>query len=129
LSSALAPYRDRQSFKQACDAQAQRFLTEGSTIVAEAIGAAPTRVQLQDKDPHGWSEFVRRLSEHSNVGAALTLRNYQALRSSLFDFKDDLAALRAPTLLVVGDEDLPCLETNVFLKSTIPGAGMWVLPS
>jgi len=124
-----APYQDRQSFKQTCEAQAHRFLTEGSAIVAEAIGCAPTRVQLQNKDPRGWTEFVRRLSEHSDVGAALTLRNYQALRSSLFDFKDDLAALGAPTLLVVGDEDVPCLETNVFLKSAIPSAGLWVLPN
>jgi pimeloyl-ACP methyl ester carboxylesterase len=124
-----APYRDRQSFKQMCEAQAQRFLADGSSIVAEAIGVAPIRVQLQNKDPRSWAEFVRRLSEHSNVGAALTLRNYQALRSSLFDFKDDLAALHAPTLLVVGDEDEPCLETNLFLKRTIPSAGLWVLPN
>lgn len=32
-------------------------------------------------------------------------------------------------MLVVGDEDEPCLETNIFLKRTIPGAGLWVIPN
>jgi pimeloyl-ACP methyl ester carboxylesterase len=124
-----APYAGRQSFKEACEAQAQRFLAEGSAIVAQSMAVGPNRVQLQNKDPRGWSEFVGRLSEHSNVGSALTLRNYQALRASLFDFTDDFAALRVPTLLVVGDEDEPCLETNIFLKRAIPSAGLSVLPN
>jgi pimeloyl-ACP methyl ester carboxylesterase len=124
-----APYGERQSFRTACEAQAQRFLAEGSAVVAQAIGVAPARVQLQNKDPRGWADFVRRLSQHSNVGSALTLRNYQALRASLFDFKDDFGRMRVPTLLIVGDEDEPCLETNLFLKRTIPSAGLWVLPN
>jgi pimeloyl-ACP methyl ester carboxylesterase len=124
-----APYGDRESFRAECEAQAGRFLAEGSAIVAQSIGVAPRRVQLLNKDPRGWSDFVQRLSEHSNVGSALTLRNYQALRASLFDFSDGFARMRVPTLLVVGDEDEPCLETNLFLKRAIPSAGLWVLPN
>jgi pimeloyl-ACP methyl ester carboxylesterase len=124
-----APYADRQSFRDACEAQARRFLAEGSAIVAQSMALGPTRVQLQNKDPRGWSEFVGRLSEHSGAGTALTLRNYLALRASLFDFRDDLAALRVPALLIVGDEDGPCLETNLFLKRAIPSAGLSVLPN
>lgn len=124
-----APYADRQSFREACEAQAQRFLTEGSAIVARSMAVGPTRVHLQNKDPRGWSEFVERLSEHSNVGSALTWRNYLALRASLFDFRDEFAAFSVPTLLIVGDEDEPCLETNLFLKRTLPSAGLWVLPN
>jgi pimeloyl-ACP methyl ester carboxylesterase len=124
-----APYGDRQSFREACEARAQRFLSEGSAIVAQSMAVAPNRVQLQNKDPRGWTDFVQRLSEHSNVGSALTMRNYQALRASLFDFKEDFARMRVPTLLIVGDEDEPCLETNLFLKRAIPSAGLWVLPN
>jgi pimeloyl-ACP methyl ester carboxylesterase len=124
-----APYGERQSFRTACEAQAERFLAEGSAVVAQTIGVAPARVQLHNKDPRGWADFVERLSQHSNVGSAFTLRNYQALRASLFDFKDDLARTRVPTLLMVGDEDEACLETNLFLKRTMPSAGLWVLPN
>ena len=122
-----APYGDRESFRTRCEALARGFLAEGSAVVAQAIGVAPARVQFQNKDPRGWADFVQRLSQHSNVGSAFTLRNYQALRASLFDFKDDFARMRVPTLLVVGDEDEGCLETNLFLKRTIPSAGLWVL--
>jgi hypothetical protein len=34
-----------------------------------------------------------------------------------------------PVLLVVGDEDEPCLDGNLFMKRTIPGAGLLVLPN
>jgi hypothetical protein len=33
-----------------------------------------------------------------------------------------------PTLLVVGDEDDGCLETNLMLKRTMPAAGLAVMP-
>ena len=32
-------------------------------------------------------------------------------------------------LLALGDEDTPCLETNLMLKRTIPGAALWIHPS
>lgn len=123
-----APYSDRESFKRQCDAASDRLLKHGSEKVAREIGLGPTRVQLQNKDPRGWDEFVRHLSEHSPVGSALTLRNYQALRPSLYNFKDRLAALTVPILLVVGDEDDPCIETSIFLKRTIASAALWMVP-
>jgi pimeloyl-ACP methyl ester carboxylesterase len=124
-----APPAERETFKIASEAQAQRFLKDGSAVVAQSTGIAPTRVQLQNKDPRGWAEFVRHLGEHSSLGSALTLRNYQALRASLFDFKEEFARMRVPTLLVCGDEDEPCLDTNVFLKRAIPSAGLWMIPN
>ena len=33
-----------------------------------------------------------------------------------------------PVLLALGDEDGPCLETNLMLKRAIPGAGLWIHP-
>ena len=32
-------------------------------------------------------------------------------------------------LLAVGDEDIPCLETNLMLKSALPNAGLWICPN
>jgi pimeloyl-ACP methyl ester carboxylesterase len=119
---------DRAEFIAHSRANADRFLKEGAPAMARALGLGPTRVQLQNKDPRGWDEFVRWLSEHSAEGAALTLRYYQAERPSLLDLKADLAKLAVPTLLVVGDEDDPCLDTNLFLKRTIATAGLWMIP-
>lgn len=123
-----APRSERDTFRKQCDATAARFLKEGTEQVARALGLGPTRVQLQNKDPRGWEEFVRHLSEHSAQGSALMLRNYQALRPSLYDLRDELAKLTVPVLLAVGDEDEPCLDANIFLKRTIPSAGLWIVP-
>jgi pimeloyl-ACP methyl ester carboxylesterase len=58
----------------------------------------------------------------------LTLRNYQALRPSLYDLTSELARMTVPVLLIVGDEDDPCLDASVMLKQTIPRAGLWMVP-
>lgn len=123
-----APREHRAEFKEQAEAMARRFLAEGSPTIAKEMGYAGTRVQLLNKDPRGWQEFVQHLSEHSAVGSACTLRRYQALRPSLFDFEAALAACELPTLLVVGDEDDPCLETNLFLKRTMKSSQLWVVP-
>jgi pimeloyl-ACP methyl ester carboxylesterase len=57
------------------------------------------------------------------------MARYQGLRPSLMDFGDALARLTMPVLLVVGDEDEPCLDINLFLKRTIPTAGLWFFPN
>jgi pimeloyl-ACP methyl ester carboxylesterase len=123
-----APKSEREIFKKQCEATAERFLKEGSAALARSLGLGPTRIQLLNKDPRGWDDFVRHLSEHSAAGSALTLRNYQALRPSLYDLTTQLAKMTVPVLLIVGDEDEPCLEANLFLKRTIPSAALWMVP-
>lgn len=123
-----APKAHRAAFKEQSEQLAERFLSEDPAELAQALGLSATRVQLLVKDPLGWRQFVDHLSEHSPLGSALTLRGYQALRPSLFDLETELAACRLPTLLVVGDEDDPCIETNLFLKRTMATANLWMLP-
>ncbi len=123
-----SPRAERESFRRDSEARAEAFLKRGSAAVAQETGLGPTRIQLKHKDPRGWQEFVQHLSEHDAKGSALTMRNFQALRPSLEDFAPELAKLAIPTLLVLGDEDDPCLETNLFLKRTIPSAGLCVIP-
>lgn len=123
-----SPREQREEFRQTCAANAQRFLTEGSQKMAQETGVGATRVQLQNKDPRGWQAFVDHLSEHSAKGSSMTMRNYQGERPSLYDFAEQFAALTIPTLVIVGDEDDPCVETSVFLKRTIPTAGLFVQP-
>ena len=47
---------------------------------------------------------------NSTRGAALTMRGVQKRRPSLFDLVEQMKTITAPTLVVTGDEDWPCLE-------------------
>jgi len=97
-------------------------------IDAASYGLSPTRVQLQSKDPAGWRAFVEHLAEHPAHAAAKTLRTVQAGRASLYDLEDELAGIAAPVLLLVGDEDEPCLDVNLWMKRLMPTARLGLLP-
>jgi pimeloyl-ACP methyl ester carboxylesterase len=97
-------------------------------IDAELMGVGPTRVQLQAKDQVGWRRFVSQLAEHPAHAAAKTLRTVQAGRASLYDLEAELAAVKAPVLLLVGDEDEPCLDVNLWMKRLMPTARLGLLP-
>ena len=110
-------------------AAARAFGEQGMPAVAEAMAHSPTRIQLKRKDPRGWAEFIDHLRGHSPTGMAHTMAGYQGKRPSLHDSQAAFAAMKVPVLLAVGDEDEPCLETNLMLKAAIPGAGLWVCPN
>lgn len=118
----------REQFRSESEAVAQAFEAEGADGIARTYGSGPARVQFMNKDPRGWEEFVRMLGEHSTAGSALTMRGVQRERPSLYDLVDDLRALEVPTLLLVGDEDTGCLQTNLMLKESIPSSGLVILP-
>ena len=58
----------------------------------------------------------------------MTLRGVLAARPSLWHLAAELRALKVPTLVVAGDEDAPCLEPGLFLKTTLPDAALCVMP-
>ncbi len=91
--------------------------------------SAPSRVQFQNKDPRGWQEFADQLATNSTRGSALTMRGVQSRRPSLFDLVEQMKTITAPTLVMTGDEDWPCLEPAILMKRTIPTAGLAVLPN
>jgi pimeloyl-ACP methyl ester carboxylesterase len=117
-----------EAFRAECLATAAAFETEGSQRVAGRYAVGPARVQFQNKNPRGWAEFAAALAEHSALGSALTMRGVQAARLSLYHLRDELAQVRMPMLLVVGDEDEGCLEPALMLKRTIPTSGLAILP-
>lgn len=118
----------RDAFIADCRANAAHFETAGR-IDADTMGRSATRIQLHNKDPLGWARFVEHLGEHSALGAAHTLHKVQATRPSLYDFEAGFAASRVPTLLIVGDEDEPCLDVNLWLKRLMPVAELAVMPA
>jgi pimeloyl-ACP methyl ester carboxylesterase len=89
---------------------------------------APMRQTQKNKDPRGWAEFAKMLSEHSATGHALTMLNLQLKRPTLWEMEERLKAFSVPLLVIVGDEDFPCLDGSLFLKRTVPTAGLLVVP-
>lgn len=122
-----APKATRSTFIEECRLTAAEFERSGR-INAEAMGVGPTRVHLQNKDPIGWRRFVAHLAEHPAHAAAKTLRTVQAGRPSLYDLEAELKGIKAPTLLLVGDEDEPCLDVNLWMKRLMPNARLGLLP-
>lgn len=118
----------RAQFKSEAEATADRLEREGMVKMAAAYGSGPTRVQLENKDPRGYAEFMDQLAGHSMRGSVNTLRAVQALRPSLYALEDRLKAIEVPVLLVTGDEDEPCLDANLFMKRAIPTSGLAVIP-
>ena len=119
----------RQQFAEEVARIAAQIESRGMEEVSKTYGAGPTRVQLQNKDPRGYAEFLAQLAEHSTQGAANTMRGVQGRRLSLWELTDQMKRLEVPTLIATGDEDDPCLEPGILMKRAIPTAALVVLPN
>jgi pimeloyl-ACP methyl ester carboxylesterase len=104
------------------------FETEDFATAAARYADGATRQTQKNKDPRGFAEFAKMLAEHSAQGHALTMLNLQAKRPTLWDMAADLKKFSVPLLVLVGDEDDWCLDGSVFLKRTVPTAGLVVIP-
>jgi pimeloyl-ACP methyl ester carboxylesterase len=104
------------------------FAEEGIASAAAKYADAPMRQAQKNKDPRGWAEFAKMLSEHSAVGHAHTMMCLQLKRPTLWEMEAELKRFTAPLLVIVGDEDEPCLEGSLFLKRTAPTAALMVIP-
>jgi pimeloyl-ACP methyl ester carboxylesterase len=119
----------RKQFLEESNRTAAAIESRGMAEVSKTYGAGPTRVQLQNKDPRGYAEFLTQLGEHSTRGAANTQRGVQARRPSLYDLTEQMKKLEVPTLIATGDEDDPCLDPGLLMKRTIPAAALIVFPN
>ena len=66
--------------------------------------------------------------DHSGTGSALMMRGVQMKRKTIFEMEPELRKLTVPSLIVVGDQDEPCLEPGLFMKRTMPHAGFLMVP-
>lgn len=122
-----ADRQHHERFKRDAQATARRIRTEGMASYAASLVANPTRARFKQKDPQGFDEFVRHLAEHADQGAANTMEHFQGRRPSLYDFEAEWQRLDVPTLIICGDEDEPCLQPSLYLKRTLPNAGLAIL--
>ena len=117
-----------ETFQKESKALADTIRDKGMEHVAATYGHGPTRLQLRDKDPRGFEDFVRFFSEHSVEGSANTMENYQGKRPSLYTLRKEMAGITAPLLVVAGDEDDSTLEPSLMMKRTIATCGLAMLP-
>lgn len=118
----------RAHWQEGVEALASRWEREGAAAMAASQSTDPYRVQLQNKDASTWAQFVSQLAEHDTTGAALTLRGVQRDRPSVFELEAPLSRMDIPTLIMVGDEDEPCIAPGLFLKKTIATSGICIFP-
>ena len=119
---------EAQRFRDECEAIARLIRESGMESFARRYLSGPARVQFRNKDPRGWEELVGQLAEHDADGAVRTMLGVQRRRPSLYALEAELREIEAPVLILAGDEDDGCLETSLWLKRTIPGSGLAVLP-
>lgn len=119
---------ERDAAVETCQGIARLFEQGPPEKAAAEYARAPMRLTFQAKDPRGFEDFERRLARHAGLGSALTMLNLQLKRPTLWDLEARLRDFRPPLLVVVGDEDHPCLDGSLFLKRTVPTAGLLVVP-
>ncbi len=119
---------ERERFEKDVAAVVELLTTRGIEAFADRYAVGPTRQPFRRKDPQGWQEFRDALSRHSALGSALTIQGVQRDRPTIFALKDRLNRLEVPTLILIGDEDEPCVDPAVFMKREIPTSGLVVIP-
>jgi pimeloyl-ACP methyl ester carboxylesterase len=110
------------------DELADAFISEGMGKRAEAYAEGTARVQMLNKDPRGWAEFLAQFLEHSPLGAANTFRGVQKNRPNLVEMGQELGKVDVPALILLGDEDDPAMEASLFMKQVMPRAALEVFP-
>ncbi|MBY0337268.1 MAG: alpha/beta hydrolase [Acetobacteraceae bacterium] len=119
---------ERDAAAEACRSIAALFAEKPMDEAAEAYAHFPMRLSFKAKDPRGFAEFVRMLAEHSGHGSAMTMLNLQMKRPTLWELEAELKRFVPPLLVLLGDEDAPCLDGSVFLKRTVPTAALQIIP-
>jgi len=118
----------RDTFVSRQGATADALEREGMDALVRNFESNPTRRSFRLKDPRGWDEFVGYVREHSATACAHLVRGVMLRRPTVTQLEPRLRELHVPTLIVVGDEDEPCVEPSLMMRQIIPGAGLLVVP-
>lgn len=118
----------REAFLAHTDAMAAQMLDVGMDEATYTYRNGDVRRLFKAKDPRGFDEANSHFISHSSLGSALTARGYQMRRSTIYDLGDRMKQMDVPMLIVAGDHDDPSLDPALFMKRTISGSRLWVIP-
>ena len=119
---------DQADHFAAMNREAKHAEAIGMSAYAQELAGSRYAKPLRAKDEGAWRTFAQQLTAHSALGMAMTLRSVLARRPSLWHLEPQLARISQPVLLVIGDEDEPCIEPNLFLKRTLPDCALAIMP-
>ena len=120
---------NRDTFLQGNAANAAALEREGIGALVRNMADAPARAAFKRKDSRGFAEFLRYVEEHDAQACAHLAREVMSRRKTVPELEAGLRALRVATLIVVGDEDAPCVEPSLHMRRLIPHSGLVVFPS
>ncbi|MGZ0246457.1 MAG: alpha/beta fold hydrolase [Alphaproteobacteria bacterium] len=119
---------ERETARGLCQDIAAMFREKPIAESAATYARFPMRHTFEAKDPAGFAAFEEILGGLSPEGAALTMLNLQRDRPTLWDMEEKLKNFTPPLLVLVGDEDHPCLDGSLFLKRAVPTAALQIVP-
>lgn len=119
---------ERETARAMCEDIAGMFRRGPIEQAAAKYARFPMRNTFEAKNPLGFAAFEKILGGLSPMGAALTMLNLQRDRPTLWDMEEQLKSFEPPLLVLVGDEDHPCLEGSLFLKRTVATAALQMVP-
>jgi len=128
IASSGAGSTNQEQFAADLLAMVHKLESAGVEAVADTFARGPTRVQLLRKDPKAWREFYNNLVQRSPIGLAQCVQQVILRRKTVYELEAQLRQVETPTLIMVGDEDEPCIEPGIFMKRSIPYSGMTFFP-
>ena len=120
---------NREEFLKGQAAIADGLEREGMVARLRSFDTVPSRAAFKAKDPRGFAEFIRQAGEHDAQACAHLAREVMSKRRTVPELEARLRALRVPTLIMVGDQDTPCVEPSLMMRAMIPHAGLVVFPA
>ncbi|MFL2627488.1 MAG: alpha/beta fold hydrolase [Dehalococcoidia bacterium] len=115
------------NWKESVNNQAS-LMEKDFTSWADSYANGPQRLQYKSKDPKGWNIFRDALVNHSPLGSANTFKNVQGKRKTIYELEKEIEKIDIPSLIIVGDEDEPCINPGIFLKNKMKNAGLVFVP-
>jgi pimeloyl-ACP methyl ester carboxylesterase len=120
---------NREQFLQQQAATAAGLDREGMASLLRNFDGLATRASFKQKDPRGFAEFLRQAGEHDPQACAHLAREVMSKRRTVPELEAKLRALRVPALIVVGDQDTPCVQPSIMMRDFLPHAGLLVFPA
>ena len=120
---------NREQFLKGQAETAAGLEREGQVHRVRGFETLATRASFKAKDPRGFAEFARQAGEHDAQACAHLAREVMSKRKTVGELEGPLRALRVPTLIMVGDQDTPCVEPSLMMRALIPHAGLVVFPA
>lgn len=128
LVGAGAGSTNREQFLKGVETIAADLECNGIAALVRNCDNSPTRASFKEKDPRRFAEFLHQIEKFDATACTHLAREVMAKRKTVFDLEGELRALRVPTLIMVGDRDVPCVEPSLLMRSWMPYAGLVVFP-